>query len=70
MKREFTVVVERGEDGYLIGSVPGLHGAHSQGATLDELMENMREVIELCLEDADEQDDLPTKVIGIHRIAV
>ena len=70
MKREFTVVVERGEDGYLIGSVPGLHGAHSQGATLDELMENMREVIELCLEDADEQDDLATKVIGIHRIAV
>ena len=69
MKREFTVVVERGEDGYLIGSVPGLHGAHSQGATLDELMENMREVIELCLEDADEQDDLPTEVIGIHRIA-
>lgn len=70
MKREFTVVVERGEDGYLIGSVPGLHGAHSQGATFDELMENMREVIELCLEDADEQDDLPTEVIGIHRIAV
>lgn len=70
MKREFTVVVERGEDGYLIGSVPGLHGAHSQGATLDELMENMREVIELCLEDAEEQDDLPTEVIGIHRIAV
>lgn len=69
MKREFTVVVERGEDGYLIGSVPGLHGAHSQGATLDELMENMREVIELCLEDAEEQDDLPTEVIGIHRIA-
>jgi predicted RNase H-like HicB family nuclease len=70
VKREFTVVVERGEDGYLIGSVPGLHGAHSQGATLDELMENMREVIELCLEDAEEQDDLPTEVIGIHRIAV
>ena len=70
MKREFTVVVERGEDGYLIGSVPGLHGAHSQGVTLDELMENMREVIELCLEDAEEQDYLPTEVIGIHRIAV
>jgi predicted RNase H-like HicB family nuclease len=70
VKREFTVVVERGEDGYLIGSVPGLHGAHSQGATLDELMENMREVIELCLEDAEEQDVLPTEVIGIHRIAL
>jgi predicted RNase H-like HicB family nuclease len=38
--------------------------------TLDELMENMREVIELCLEDADDQDDLPSEVIGIHRIAV
>jgi len=34
-----------------VGFVPGIPGAHSQGATLDELQENLREVIELCLEE-------------------
>ena len=51
--REFTVVVQRGEDGYLIGSVPQLQGCHTQGRTLDELMDHMREAIELVLEDAE-----------------
>jgi len=34
-----------------VGFVPGIPGAHSQGATLDELQENLKEVIELCLEE-------------------
>jgi predicted RNase H-like HicB family nuclease len=32
--------------------VPGIRGAHTQAATLDELQENLREVLELCLEEA------------------
>ena len=68
MKREFTVVIERGETGLLIGTVPGMHGAHSQGETVEELLENMREVIELCLEEAEAQP--PLELVGIHRIAV
>ena len=55
--REFYVVIERGEDGYYIGEVPSLRGCFSQGRTVDELMEHMREVIELCL--ADEELDSP-----------
>jgi len=51
MKREFTVVVEQGEDGYLIGSVPELPGCFSQGKTVDELLERMKEAISLCLEE-------------------
>ncbi len=70
MKREFTVVIERGESGLLIGSVPGLHGAHSQGANVEELLDNMREVIELCLEEYPEDTNKPAEFIGIHRIAV
>lgn len=69
MAREFTVVVEQGEK-YLIGTVIGLHGAHSQGETLDELMANMREVIELCLEEGEFEDEEPMALLGIHRIAV
>ncbi len=51
LKREFCVVVERDQDGYYVGEVPQLQGCYSQGKTIDELLANIREVIELCLED-------------------
>jgi predicted RNase H-like HicB family nuclease len=49
--REFYVIIERDEDGYYIGEVPQLKACYSQGATIDELMVNIKEVIELCLEE-------------------
>lgn len=52
MKTKFTAIIERDtETGLLVGFVPGFPGAHSQGATLDELNANLREVIEMLLED-------------------
>lgn len=51
MKQEFYVVIERDEDGFFVGEVPQLRACYSQGRTLDELMDNIREVIELCVED-------------------
>jgi predicted RNase H-like HicB family nuclease len=51
MQREFYVVIEHDKDGFYVGEVPQLRGCYSQGKTLDELMTNMQEVIELCLED-------------------
>jgi predicted RNase H-like HicB family nuclease len=46
----FTAVVEKcPETGLYVGYVPGSPGAHSQSATLDELNENLREVIEMLL---------------------
>ena len=50
--KTFTTVVERDvETGLFVGYVPGFPGAHSQGASLDELAENMREVLAMLLED-------------------
>ena len=48
--KEFVVVIEEDEDGGYVGSVPNLPGCHSQGDTLDELMENMKEAVGLYLE--------------------
>ena len=48
--KEYFVIVERDEDGLYIGEVPQLSACYSQGKTLVELMANIREVIELCLE--------------------
>ena len=52
--KTFTAIVERDSDTKLyVGYVPGFSGAHSQGETLDELQENLREVIEMLLESQD-----------------
>ncbi len=52
--RNFSAVIERDPDtGLFVGFVPGFPGAHSQGATLDELNANLREVIAMLLEDGE-----------------
>lgn len=52
--RTFKLVVERDpETGLLVGYVPGWPGAHTQGTDLDELQQNLREVIEMLLEDGE-----------------
>ena len=52
--KTFTAVVEKCPDtGLYIGFVPGFPGAHTQAETLDELNKNMKEVIEMLLEDGE-----------------
>ena len=48
-KREFTVVIERDEDGFYVGSVLELRGCYTKVKNLDTLIKRVREVIELCL---------------------
>lgn len=70
-KINFTVVIEKDPQTKMyVGEVPGMQGAHSQGETLDELMANMKEVIQLCLETKKGNfSHLPT-VVGIQNIEV
>ena len=48
--REFTVIIEQDEDGWLVGSVPSLTGCHTQARNMEDLLENIKEAILLCLE--------------------
>jgi len=67
--RTFNIIVERDPDtGVFVGSVPGWPGAHSQGDTLDELEKNLREVIEMLLEDG--EPALESEFVGLHTIRV
>ena len=66
--KEFYVVIERDEDGVYIGEVPQLRACYSQGDTIDALMLNMREVIEMCLEEFAEETF--TEFIGVQRLVV
>ena len=68
MEKEFTIIIEKDEDGYYVASVVELPGCHTQGKTLDELMKCVREVIELYLEV--EKDFLKLNFVGIQRISV
>lgn len=64
----FTVLIERDEDGYYIGSVPALRGCHTQGKTIDELLRNVKEAIELCL---DVEREIPEEqFVGIQQVQV
>lgn len=68
MNREFFVVVEKDEDGFYVGEVPQLKACYSQGKTIDELLENMKEAIALALED--EGDVEPAEFIGVQKVLV
>lgn len=67
--RTFTAVVERDLDtGTYVGYIPGFPGAHSQGDSVDELKTNLREVIEMLLEDGN--PPLESEFIGTQTIRV
>jgi predicted RNase H-like HicB family nuclease len=69
MARQFDVVVERDSAGFFIASVPALLGCHTQAKSLDELMERVREAIELCLEVTGEPPE-PLEFVGVQRISI
>jgi predicted RNase H-like HicB family nuclease len=64
--KEFYVVIERDEDGMYIGEVPQLKACYSQGETIDELITNIKEVIEMCLEELEEESI--TEFIGVQKV--
>ncbi len=67
--RAFTAVIEKcSETGLYVGYVPGFPGAHTQAETLDELQINLREVIEMLLEDG--TPPLEAEFIGTQTVMV
>ena len=50
MSTEYTIVIEKDEDGYYVGSIPALPGCHTQGKSIDQLLERLWEAIALRLE--------------------
>jgi len=69
MKSTFTAVIERDADtGLLVGYVPGFPGAHSQGQTFDELQRNLREVIEMLLENG--EPALQGEFVGTQTVTI
>ncbi len=55
-KLTLPVIVEKDEDGFYVVECPLLKGCYTQGETLDEALKNIREVIEMCLEEESEDE--------------
>ena len=69
MKRSFTVLIEQGEDGAYIATVPSLRSCYTQADTIPVLLEKVEEVVMLCLEAG---NDMPiaNRFIGVQQMEV
>lgn len=67
--RSYTAVIERDADtGLFVGHIPGWPGAHSQGASVDELLANLQEVVAMLLEDG--EPAFEAEFVGTHTVQV
>ncbi|NBD74114.1 type II toxin-antitoxin system HicB family antitoxin [Patescibacteria group bacterium] len=66
--KNYTVYIEEDEDGVLIGTVPSLPGCHTQGASMDELLANLKEVVALCARNHAPEEH--SRFVGVQTIDV
>jgi len=72
-KHVFQVIVEQDEAGYFVAECPALKACYTQGKTYEEVVENIKDVIALCLDDLKEKGKrIPRQpeIIGVKRIEV
>ena len=69
MKSNFSVIIERDSDGTYVASVPALRGCHTQGSSLDQVMDRIREAIALCVEEQGE-DIESLDFVGIQTVSI
>lgn len=70
---QLPLFVEKDEDGFYVVECPLFKGCYTQGKTLDETLKNIREVIELCLEEKENQEILKSyhpQEVGLHSITI
>jgi predicted RNase H-like HicB family nuclease len=67
-KLHLPIIIELDEDGFYIISCPTFKGCHSYGKTIEEGIENIREAIELCLED--ERPETLNKFVGFRELEI
>mgnify|MGYP001612036176 FL=1 len=66
---DFNVLIEQDEDGIYIARVPEIEACYTQGKTLQEVLERIKEAIAVCLE-GDKEEINPLKFIGMQRVQI
>lgn len=70
MAKEFNIIIERGEDGYLISEVVELPGCHTQAKSFDDLIKRTKEAISLYLKCQKKPAGITEQFIGVQKISV
>ena len=65
----FTVLIEKGEDGFYIATVPDIPGCYTQAKNIGELMDRIKEAIEVCLE-SDKEEVKPLEFVGVQQVEI
>ena len=65
----FTILIEQDEDGIYIAKVPDIAGCYTQGNSVEQVMERIKEAIQVCLE-ADWKEIQPMKFVGVQQLEV
>ncbi len=68
--KAFTVIIQKDKEGYFVGEVVELPGCHTQAKSLDELMERIKEAIELYLDLQGEALEKEVEFVGIQEITI
>jgi predicted RNase H-like HicB family nuclease len=72
-KHVFQIIIEQDEAGYYVAECPALRACYAQGKTYEEVIENIKNVIALCLEDFKAKKKSipkPAEIIGVQRVEV
>jgi len=69
MSANFTILIEQGEDGAYIATVPALKSCYTQADSIPDLLEKTKEVIELCLEVCEDTPPI-YKFIGVQQMEI
>lgn len=69
MSRSYPVIIEKDSSGFYVVTCPILEGCYSQGKTIEEAMENIKEAIQLCVEDIDDEQ-MPDPNIMMGQVVV
>ncbi len=65
---QFTILIEQDEDGIYVAKVPDIVGCYTQGKTITQVLERIKEAIQVCLEAKEEIK--PLKFVGLQQIQV
>ena len=69
MKRKYTLIIEKDEEGWFVSEVLELPGCHTQAKSMDQLLERTREAIKAYLKE-DKEEEFFEEFIGIQQIEV
>jgi predicted RNase H-like HicB family nuclease len=64
----YTVYIEQDEDGIFIGSIPSIPSCYAQGKTQEKMLNNLKQVLKLCLRNANVKELEKTQFVGIQNL--